>query len=97
MQRGLLPGAMSLSAKFVPTLKRVTAGVVESGRQFLQEGPAQQDAGSSSGGGRGGGARSRHRAAAPAADGPAAGLRNRRAGEIELSDTTHASAGRKDD
>ena len=39
MQRGLLPAAMSLSAKFVPTLKRVAGRTVESAKHFLQDQP----------------------------------------------------------
>ena len=40
LRRGLLPGALSLSAKFVPTIKAVTARTVESARAFLAEQPA---------------------------------------------------------
>jgi hypothetical protein len=40
LRRGLLPGALSLSAKFVPTIKAVTSRTVESARAFLAEQPA---------------------------------------------------------
>jgi len=43
MQRGLLPGAMALSAKFVPTLKTVTQRTIESGKALLEGPPAGAD------------------------------------------------------
>ena len=43
MARGLLPGALSLSAKFMPALRKVTARVVDSGRQLLAEGGGAAD------------------------------------------------------
>ncbi|GAB4820674.1 hypothetical protein N2152v2_007720 [Parachlorella kessleri] len=49
MQRGLLPGLMSLSAKFVPTFKAVASRTFESTKHLLQEAPPAS--GSSSGGG----------------------------------------------
>ena len=39
MQRGLLPGAIALSSKFLPALRKVTAQTIDSTRRFLQEAP----------------------------------------------------------
>lgn len=39
MQRGLLPGAISLSSKFMPALKKVTAQTFDSARTFMAETP----------------------------------------------------------
>eukprot|EP00887_Chlorella_sp_A99_P002604 scaffold6.g2604.t1 len=83
MERGLLPGAVSLSAKFLPTLHKVAGRVVESGMQLLQDGPqAAPTRGGGSGGGDGGAARREHD-----------GLRQRRReeAELELSESSHGT------
>ena len=55
MSRGLLPGVMSLSAKFVPTVKAVTLRTFESGKQLLAEGGGGGGGAAGEDGGGGGG------------------------------------------
>lgn len=59
MQRGLLPGAIALSSKFVPALKKVTFQTMDSAKNFLADAPAAgagSDGGEQRGAaGRGGG------------------------------------------
>lgn len=84
MQRGLLPGAIALSSKFLPALRKVTAQTIDSTRRFLQEAPegaggaARPARGASDGGEAAAGARQ--------GDGGAAGLRARGRREVELSE-----------
>lgn len=96
MQRGLLPGAIALSSKFVPALKKVTAQTIESTRRFLQEAPeAAGVAGGSAGrhaartGSEGGG----EGAAVRHGDSSGAGLRARGRREVELSEGIGFGAG----
>ena len=100
MARGLLPGAIALSSKFVPALKKVTAQTVESAKSFLQEGPAAAGgaaaAGGSGNGGNGGGeGRGSGEGAALRRGGrqagEEAGVRNRRR-EVELSEGSSSAA-----
>lgn len=73
MQRGLLPGAIALSSKFVPALKKVTFQTMDSAKNFLADAPAAGAGGDSSeqrGAARGGGGGE---------------LRSRRQREVELS------------
>ncbi|KAL4442065.1 hypothetical protein ABPG77_011326 [Micractinium sp. CCAP 211/92] len=72
MQRGLLPGAIALSSKFVPALKKVTFQTMDSAKNFLADAPAA-GAGGDSG---------EQRAAARSGGGD---LRSRRPREVELS------------
>ncbi len=85
MQRGLLPGAIALSSKFVPALKKVTAQTIDSTRRFLQEAPEAGGAGGSGGGqaARGG---SEGAAVRQGDGGAAAGLRARGRREVELTE-----------
>lgn len=89
MQRGLLPGAIALSSKFVPALKKVTAQTIDSARRFLQEAPEAAGAGGAAGGraARGGGDGG-DGAARRQGDGSAAGLRARGRREVELSESS---------
>ena len=97
MARGLLPGAIALSSKFVPALKKVTTQTVESAKSFLQEGPAAAAAaaaGGSSGNGGGEGRGSGEGAALRRGGrqaGEEAGVRNRRR-EVELSGVSSSGA-----
>ena len=43
MQRGLLPGAMALSAKFVPVVQRVSQRTVEAVKDFVADPKALSD------------------------------------------------------
>lgn len=92
MQRGLLPGAIALSSKFVPALKKVTAQTIDSARRFLQEAP--EAAGAAAGGraargsGDGGDGAARRQG-----HGSAAGLRSRGRREVELSEGGGFGAG----
>lgn len=43
MQRGLLPGAVALSAKFVPVVQSVSARTVETVRDFLADPAAMSE------------------------------------------------------
>ena len=43
MQRGLLPGAVSLSAKFMPVVQRVAQRSLEALRQFIADPGALSD------------------------------------------------------
>jgi hypothetical protein len=91
MQRGLLPGAIALSSKFVPALKKVTAQTIDSGRRFLQEAPEAAGAG---GGGAGHTAHAGGEGAAfRQGDGSGAGLRARGRREVELSEAGGAGVG----
>ena len=101
MQRGLLPGTIALSSKFVPALKKVSAQTFESARTLLAESPA---AGGDTRGARGSDDGGAMRGGAAAA---AAGLRSRRQREVELSEgaslgstsrfAAEAGASRKDE
>jgi hypothetical protein len=106
MQRGLLPGALALSAKFVPTVKAVAWRTVESGRALLADGPASPHAagggGADAGAGEGeaGGRLQVRYDTTPARPEAAAGLRGRRR-EVEMTQAPAAGGeeggGRKDD
>jgi hypothetical protein len=88
MARGLLPGAIALSSKFVPAIKKVSRHTLESAKAFLQDAP-EASGGSGSGGGGG----------CPTPAPLAAGLRNRRR-EVEMTEGaagTGAPSSRKDD
>jgi len=43
MQRGMLPGAMALSAKFVPALQRVSQKTLEAVKEFVADPKALSD------------------------------------------------------
>ncbi|EFN50506.1 hypothetical protein CHLNCDRAFT_55812, partial [Chlorella variabilis] len=81
MARGLLPGTIALSSKFVPAIKKVAAQTIDSAKTFLQDAP---EGGAAGAGGEAGGV---HRRLAGDADGAAAGLRSRRR-EVELTESS---------
>ena len=43
MQRGMLPGAMALSAKFVPVVQRVSQKTLEAVKEFVADPKALSD------------------------------------------------------
>lgn len=83
MARGLLPGAIALSGKFMPALRKVAAQTVNSAKTFLAEAPTPGQ-GRGSGGGYGE-ADGRHGRRGSGDSGGAQGLRARRR-EVELSE-----------
>lgn len=89
MARGLLPGAIALSGKFMPAVRKVAGQTLASAKQFLAEAPEQQQQGGGAGrhSGGGGGGAARHARA-----GSGDGLRARRR-EVELSDAAGRQGG----
>jgi hypothetical protein len=83
MARGLLPGSIALSSKFMPAIRKVTRHTFDSAKTFLQDAPEESNTSNNNGNSNGGGGGVRR--GGGAAD---AGLRSRRR-EVEMTDASH--------